>query len=115
MIMMVRSILFVAGCLACFPLMAQKINYSLRTTDTMPYSALQKGFEKPPAESKLRCYWWWLNSMATKASITRDLEQMKAKGYGGASIVDAGSSNYAVAYKTKAGPVFMSPEWMELY
>jgi len=42
-------------------------------------------------------YWWWLNSMATKESITRDLEQMKAKGYGGASIVDGGSSNYSVA------------------
>ena len=53
--------------------------------------------------------------MATKESITRDLEQMKANGYGGASIVDAGSSNYTVAKKTKAGPVFMSPEWMELY
>src|SRR5204862_3603290 len=57
----------------------------------------------------------WLNSMATKASITQDLEQMKAKGYGGASLVDAGSSNYTVAHKTPAGPVFMSPAWMELY
>ena len=53
--------------------------------------------------------------MATKESITRDLEEMKAKGYGGASLVDAGSSNYQVAVKTAAGPVFMSPEWMELY
>src|SRR5690606_37127993 len=59
--------------------------------------------------------WWWLNGMATKESITRDLEEMKAKGYGGASIVDAGSSSYDVAHKTEAGPVFMSPEWMELY
>jgi hypothetical protein len=53
--------------------------------------------------------------MATQESITRDLEEMKAKGYGGASLVDAGSSNYQVAVKTPAGPVFMSPEWMELY
>ena len=112
---MIRSIFCIAGWLACLPVLAQKLNYSLHTADTLPYAVIQKGFAQPPAEARLRCYWWWLNSMATKASITRDLEQMKAKGYGGASIVDAGSSNYTVAYKTKAGPVFMSPAWMELY
>lgn len=113
--MMVRSILCIAGWLVSMPLLAQKLDYSLHTADTISYAAVQNGFAKPPAEARLRCYWWWLNSMATKASITRDLEQMKQKGYGGASIVDAGSSNYAVANKTEAGPVFMSPGWMELY
>lgn len=85
------------------------------TTTSVPYPELKSGFADTPAEARLRCYWWWLNSMATKESITRDLEEMKAKGYGGASLVDAGSSNYQVARKTPAGPVFMSPEWMELY
>jgi len=85
------------------------------TQPDIAYDELFKGFQNPPAESRLRCYWWWLNSMATKESITRDLEQMKAKGYGGASLVDAGSSNYNVARKTEAGPVFMSRQWMELY
>lgn len=115
MVIMIRYIFCLAGLLTCLPLMAQKIDYSLRTADTLSYALVQKGFVDPPPEARLRCYWWWLNSMATKASITRDLEQMKANGYGGASIVDAGSSNYAVAYKTRAGPVFMSPAWMELY
>jgi hypothetical protein len=113
--MIVRFICSIAGWLVCLPLLAQQGSYSLHTSDTIRYNVVQKGFETPPAEARLRCYWWWLNSMATNESITRDLEQMKAKGYGGASIVDAGSSNYAVAYKTKAGPVFMSPAWMELY
>ena len=90
-------------------------NYSLKTDRTVSFSQLVKEFANPPAESRLRCYWWWLNSMATKESITRDLEEMKDKSYGGASIFDAGSSNYQVARKTAAGPVFMSPEWMELY
>lgn len=90
-------------------------DYSLRTSRKVSFNDLKTGFRNPPPESRLRCYWWWLNSMATKESITRDLEEMKAKGYGGASIVDAGSSSYDVAHKTKAGPVFMSPEWMELY
>jgi hypothetical protein len=94
---------------------AQKLDYSLFTSRSVNHPDLKKGFETPPAENCLRCYWWWLNSMATKESITHDLEQMKANGYGGASIVDAGSSNYDVARKTKAGPVFMSPDWMKLY
>ncbi|NWJ52476.1 MAG: glycoside hydrolase family 2 [Bacteroidetes bacterium] len=98
-----------------FMVSAQSQNYSLLTTHAVDYNLMNKGFVTPPNDSRLRCYWWWLNSMATKESITRDLEQMKANGYGGASIVDAGSSNYQVAIKTKAGPVFMSPEWMELY
>lgn len=88
---------------------------TIMTDPTVDYSQLKSGFANPPSESRLRCYWWWLNSMATKESITRDLEEMKAKGYGGASLVDAGSSNYQVALKTPAGPVFMSPQWMELY
>jgi len=93
----------------------QTRNYSLQTDRSIEFDQLGNGFHNPPAESRLRCYWWWLNSMATKESIRRDLEEMKAKGYGGASLVDAGSSNYQVAHKTPAGPVFMSPEWMELY
>ncbi|MDX9880453.1 MAG: glycosyl hydrolase [Prolixibacteraceae bacterium] len=85
------------------------------TDKSIETEKIRSGFQTPPTESRLRCYWWWLNSMGTKESITRDLEEMKAKGYGGASIVDAGSSNYSVARKTTAGPVFMSPAWMELY
>lgn len=90
-------------------------NYKIETDTVVSVQELTRGFKNPPAESGLRCYWWWLNSMATKESITRDLEEMKAKGYGGASLVDAGSSSYQVARKTEAGPVFMSGEWMELY
>ena len=101
----------------CFSLYSQgqTQNYSVQTDRTISLTRLEKGFSDPPPESRLRCYWWWLNSMATKESITRDLEEMKAKGYGGASIFDAGSSNYQNARKTLAGPVFMSPAWMELF
>jgi len=96
-------------------LQGQEFFRSLHTSLAVNPAELESSFRTPPPESRLRCYWWWLNSMATKASITRDLEEMKVKGYGGASIVDAGSSNYQVALKTAAGPVFMSPGWMELY
>lgn len=91
-------------------------NHNLIDTNTeIDYKHLQNGFLNTPDESGLRCFWWWLNSMVTKESITRDLEQMKAKGYGGATLFDAGSSSYKVANKTAAGPVFMSKPWMELY
>ena len=91
------------------------LKYSLKTATRVSYSALVNGFENPPVQSRLHCYWWWLNGMVTKKSITHDLEQMKAKGYGGAALIDAGSSDYEVAEKTPAGPRFMSPQWMKLY
>ncbi|MBE9510762.1 MAG: glycoside hydrolase family 2 [Bacteroidetes bacterium] len=94
---------------------AQTNSYPIKTYTNIDYKDLQDGFLKTPDESGLRCYWWWLNSMVTEESITRDLEQMKARGYGGASLFDAGSSSYKVARKTAAGPVFMSHQWMELY
>ena len=110
---MLKTKLIAIALLASLLATAQQKN--IFTSIEVSYDQLKSGFANTPAESRLRCYWWWLNSMATKESITRDLEEMKDKGYGGASIVDAGSSNYQVAAKTAAGPVFMSPEWMGLY
>lgn len=110
---MLKTKLITFFLLASFFASAQQKN--IFTSTNVPYQELKAGFANTPDEARLRCYWWWLNSMATKESITRDLEEMKDKGYGGASLVDAGSSNYQVAAKTAAGPVFMSPEWMELY
>ena len=94
---------------------AQTNRYPIETFTQINYTDLQDGFILTPNESRLRCYWWWFNSVATNESITRDLEEMKEKGYGGASLVDAGSSAYNVARKTAVGPVFMSLQWMELY
>ena len=45
---------------------------------------LAQGFVSPPDSARPRVYWWWLNSHVTKAGITRDLEEMKAKGIRGA-------------------------------
>ena len=54
---------------------------------------LESGWQNPPNESRLRAYWWWLNGNVTKASITRDLEQMQAKGFGGALLCDANGAS----------------------
>jgi hypothetical protein len=76
---------------------------------------LRKGFANPPASARLRCYWWWLNGHTTKATITRDLEEMRKKGYGGVLLVDANGANQNGNDNVPAGPEFGSPEWTALY
>ncbi len=77
--------------------------------------ALESGWENPPNEARLRAYWWWLNGNVTKAAITHDLEQMKAKGFGGALICDANGASQDGNDTVPHGPTFFSPAWRELY
>ena len=76
---------------------------------------LREGFLHPPPEARMRCYWWWLNGNTTEAAITRDLEEMRAKGYGGALLVDADGSSQHENRPAPAGPEFGSPRWRTLY
>ena len=77
---MFKAFLFSISIFISVLLSAQNPGYDLSTSTIVRYEQLKKEFASPPPESRLRCYWWWLNSMATKQSITRDLEEMKAKG-----------------------------------
>lgn len=76
---------------------------------------LVQGWEAPPLNARLRAYWWWLNGNVTPAAITRDLEEMKAKGFGGALICDAGGAEQDGNDRVPHGPTFFTPEWRELY
>jgi len=94
---------------------------------------LAAGFSTPPDSAKPWCYWWWLDSNATKEGITADLEEMKRQGIAGALIFDSGKGtnpphdNFAPRDRSGAdfdkekgigspiGPVFMGPEWRELF
>jgi len=76
---------------------------------------LEAGWANPPREARLRAYWWWLNGNVTKASITHDLEEMKAKGFGGAVIIDAGGAAQDGNENVPHGPTFFTPAWRELY
>jgi len=78
-------------------------------------SALDQDWNNPPASARLRAYWWWLNGNVTPESITRDLEQMKAKGFGGALICDADGASQEGNDKVPHGPTFFTPAWRELY
>ncbi|GAB4135221.1 MAG: hypothetical protein Kow0040_19900 [Thermogutta sp.] len=77
--------------------------------------SLDDGWESPPREARLRAYWWWLNGCVTREAITRDLEEMKAKGFGGALICDADGSSQDGNERAPHGPDFFSPEWRELF
>lgn len=72
-------------------------------------ATLEKGFADPPPAARLRCYWWWLNGYTTEQTITRDLTEMKAKGYAGVILVDDRSVDLPM------GPAYGSPAWMKLY
>lgn len=71
--------------------------------------ALELGFRSPPAAARPFTWWHWMNGHIDRAAITRDLEEMKRVGLGGAQI-------FNVACKTPPGPVkFFSPEWRDLF
>src|SRR5215470_18991456 len=78
-------------------------------------SADRSAWNDPPPQARLRAYWWWLNGNVTKEAITRDLEEMKAKGFGGAVIVDAGGAEQEGNDRVPHSPTFFSPEWRALF
>src|SRR5690625_3817300 len=75
---------------------------------------LEQVFDSPPIDAQLRAYWWWVNGNVTREAITRDLEEMKAKGFGGAVLCDMDRS-YIRNKQVPHGPDFMSDEWRALY
>jgi len=76
--------------------------------------SLESGWENPPIEARTRCFWWWLNGNVTKQVITRDLEEMRAKGMGGGLLIDADGSGQRGNEMVPAGPMFGSEPWREL-
>jgi hypothetical protein len=76
---------------------------------------LEAGFSNPPPEARIRAYWWWLNGNVTREAITRDLEEMAAKGFGGALICDAGGADQRGNAQVPHGPTFFTAEWRGLY
>jgi hypothetical protein len=74
---------------------------------------LRSGFIDPPVASRPGAYWCWLNGSITKEQITRDLEEMKAKGMGGAEIWDVEALRNPDQF-VPAGPAFMGDESVDL-
>ena len=87
----------------------------LALTSAVVADELERNFVAPPDTARLSSYWWWLNGNVTREAITRDLEAMKEKGFGGALIIDAGGANQDGNRQVPHGPDFASPQWRELY
>jgi hypothetical protein len=87
----------------------------LLLAQTIWAAPLEEVWNNPPGQARLDAYWWWLNGNVTKESITHDLEQMKEKGFGGATIVDAGGDSQEGNDPVPHGPTFFTPAWRELY
>lgn len=77
-------------------------------------AVMMQEFANPSQQFGVRCWWWWLNSNVTKEAITRDLEAMKAKGFSGALIFDAGGAEQRGNRQVPAGPRFASEPWRQL-
>ena len=77
-----------------------------------PAPSLGELFRDPPMEARPSGYWWWLYNNVDKASITRDLEEFRAKGMGAVLMVCSGNWS---AGKLPQGPDFLSPAWKKLF
>lgn len=84
-------------------------------------SISENDFRTPPDSVKPWVYYWWLKGNVTKEQLTRDLEEMKAKGIGGFLLFD--SRRYWDSYDGHTGHIpvpleikyeFMSPGWREM-
>jgi len=47
---------------------------------------LQSSFDQPPDNARIMSRWWWFGTAVTKPEIERELEVMKAGGFGGAEV-----------------------------
>ena len=69
----------------------------------------ERSFFYPPLAARPSVLWAWLNGFVYRDQLTRELEELKAKGLGGAIIWDVGSlrdPNKIIP----AGPAFLGPE-----
>ncbi len=87
------------------------ISHATPNAELPSLESLETGWTNPPVTARVRAYWWWLNGNVTKGAITRDLEEMKAKGWGGALICDADGASQDGNDPVKHGPTFLTPEW----
>ena len=65
---------------------------------------LADDFVQPPESAKPWVFWVWLHADTTPAAMTRDLEQMKAKGISGFILYDTGAGHMR-ANDPKTGPL----------
>lgn len=69
-------------------------------------------FENPPVSARPTVWWDWLQGNVNLTQLTRDLEEMKDKGLGGAEIWDVEALRNKDNY-IPPGPAFLGPQSVE--
>jgi len=82
--------------------------FALTSFRTDAADELAASFSQPPAATKPRCYWYWMDGHISKEGITKDLEAMKRVGIGGAFIGIIGGQSGAAA---NPEPKALTPQW----
>ena len=75
---------------------------------------IEQAFRDPPNAVKPWAYWWWIKGNVTESSITRDLEQMKQKGYAGLLLFDARGYHEDHLPPPESRCEFMDGEWRRM-
>lgn len=73
---------------------------------------LEEEFRNPPASVRPWAYWVWSNGNFDYSQLTRDLEEIKAKGMGGFDIFDVGE-RFPEEGEIPPGPAFLGKESLE--
>jgi hypothetical protein len=97
----------------CLPLLVMLMAACRPEPPSVPPAQLEENFIHPPADAGPDTWWHWLNGNVTREGITRDLEELKDKGYRGATAFSIG---HPIFSRYAKGPVdYNSPEWHELF
>ncbi len=56
---------------------------SLRAADVAATENLQRNFAAPPMEARPLVRWWWFGPAVTKPQLEKEMDTMKAGGFGG--------------------------------
>lgn len=76
---------------------------------TNNHNIVKSGFVKPTDDNSIWCYWYWINDDISKDGITKDLEEMKKAGIGGALI-----GNINPAHKDGKVPMLSEDWWSHM-
>ena len=82
----------------------------LATSSISADDHLRQDFVFPPDSARMWTWWFWLGDHVDKASITADLEALKAQGIGGVTVYSLSGPGVA-----ERGPNYLGPEWRELW
>ena len=72
---------------------------------------LEARFRDPPREDRPWVYWWWLKGNVDRCTITRDLEAIRASGFGGLLHFDVHGYHESHVPPPPERLPFMSAEW----